>query len=893
MENNNISINSKPGYGYTLTRTSYDLRQEINAKVIGVLKYNNSIREKLLKKNLGIYDMVDTEEGIGYITNIYSNENVIPFSSNENGLLGYTQVIKKKDLSQIDINYDLKNTLEYYGNRYLFKEKNLKYYSAYEDYIKYIDEVYGTSITSFGLLKDLFGNNKYSDIINKDNGYSSEEFLTVQSVLNNILQCDSIKHAMEKNRVGTIRPNPLAVFSGAITTNINNFSGKDTRLGLISNQMYARTLHEGASFNSLRRTKYITPEAYKSIGNKLSTIANLDADFRINEETGRLAFEIGDIYESNLLEWNNGIWNDNAENLVKENKFRKGEGKEYEYDDISKNLNGITVDIINQIASPVYYEDDVKTYNNEGKKDTLLSKTQQLFDNHGVDYRSIDTLISRFHTSGDNDIDHNKKTQLQSAVSQFGMSHGRNLLTKDAYELHKKENTQGVDKTNGYENPYCRTWTHHHQYDNISKLIRPFSGEDGKIMGIDELQSTWYLFGRRKGSAKRLFDETVLNKNGFVNITPSITSTGNNSTEIKKCMFSIENLAWKDINKDTSNYDGVSSLSPEQRGPNGGRIMWFPPYGLRFNENVSANWNSADFIGRGEKVYTYTNTERTGTLSFTLLVDHPSIIDMWRKNGVDRLENDEDREQRLLRFFAGCDTLELDNKPIYEDVTINVPEIPEKEPEVEEVIEDKSENLEFYIFFPNNYTGKDNDENEDKVELLLKTYEVEGKETYEGDKNQYLSDEEYDYEKLLKGNNKDNTNFKLNDNLEEIKKNKDYSTATHSFKEFNDKISEIKSNYTINTIEISGYASSHGEGQQSSDKNIKLAKRRADFAKKYLVKHFSEKEIKYILNIKFLNFIKKVSLFFIKLLLVVFSLFTVLKTQSGLYFSLFSFSNLL
>ena len=54
--------------------------------------------------------------------------------------------------------------------------------------------------------------------------------------------------------------------------------------------------------------------------------------------------------------------------------------------------------------------------------------------------------------------------------------------------------------------------------------------------------------------------------------------------------------------------------------------MWFPPYDLRFNEQVGVTWNPVEFIGRGEKIYTYTNTERTGTLSFTLLMDHPSVL---------------------------------------------------------------------------------------------------------------------------------------------------------------------------------------------------------------------------------------------------------------------------
>jgi hypothetical protein len=32
--------------------------------------------------------------------------------------------------------------------------------------------------------------------------------------------------------------------------------------------------------------------------------------------------------------------------------------------------------------------------------------------------------------------------------------------------------------------------------------------------------------------------------------------------------------------------------------------MWFPPYEIQFNEMNSVNWESNNFIGRGESVYT-------------------------------------------------------------------------------------------------------------------------------------------------------------------------------------------------------------------------------------------------------------------------------------------------
>ena len=76
----------------------------------------------------------------------------------------------------------------------------------------------------------------------------------------------------------------------------------------------------------------------------------------------------------------------------------------------------------------------------------------------------------------------------------------------------------------------------------------------------------------------------VLNyKNGLVNIAPTakikdyFEGKTDKEVTIKKCMFSIENLAWKSENVKMDEYDQYG-LSAEQKGPLGGRIMWFPPY---------------------------------------------------------------------------------------------------------------------------------------------------------------------------------------------------------------------------------------------------------------------------------------------------------------------------
>ena len=109
-------------------------------------------------------------------------------------------------------------------------------------------------------------------------------------------------------------------------------------------------------------------------------------------------------------------------------------------------------------------------------------------------------------------------------------------------------------------------------------------------------------------------------------------------------MFSIENLAWADTWADLLPCEvGFGDPLSGKRG----RIMWFPPYNIQFSENANVSWEQSNFIGRGESVYTYNNTERSGNLSFSIVVDHPSYMNSFR--GADGPD-----DSYVASFFAGC-----------------------------------------------------------------------------------------------------------------------------------------------------------------------------------------------------------------------------------------------
>ena len=373
-------------------------------------------------------------------------------------------------------------------------------------------------------------------------------------------------------------------------------------------------------------------------------------------------------------------------------------------------------------------------------QNSILYKTKKLFNQN-----KVNTIISRFATNADgmgSGVSYNG-----SIGTRYGESHGRNLLKRGA----EKDGTQYL--INGYNNPYCRVWTHHYQYDKYGKTIRPFTelndkGEPVQTRSLKDFH-TWVhfqregknekgqeLYGWKNNNGK--WDYSALQDNGLVRISPSNTDieTPYNTRSKKSCMFSIENLAWKGC----SPYEFENALSWEQRGPNGGRIMWFPPYGISFNETTNASWQPHTFIGRGEDVYTYTKTERSGTLSFLMVVDHPSIVNFLdyknKKSGVVLNSKDALADTDLLRFFAGCDSGDSNDPDSIlsyahpfriEDMAAPEAEPPviveqkDKKPEntpTDPEVPDEVKEIVFFVFYPNNYSGYYDIQNKTGVEPM-------------------------------------------------------------------------------------------------------------------------------------------------------------------------------
>lgn len=71
------------------------------------------------------------------------------------------------------------------------------------------------------------------------------------------------------------------------------------------------------------------------------------------------------------------------------------------------------------------------------------------------------------------------------------------------------------------------------------------------------------------------------------------------------------------------------------------QIMYFPPYVKDISVKHGANWNTINFLGRPEPVYTYNNGSRSGSISFMILTDYAQQVDLgvnW--NSLEKLSYD-------------------------------------------------------------------------------------------------------------------------------------------------------------------------------------------------------------------------------------------------------------
>lgn len=414
--------------------------------------------------------------------------------------------------------------------------------------------------------------------------------------------------------IGAINDTPLGIIGGqqlllAFKQRLS-FNAQKELFGLVNTQPFS--LIAGAEFIKPDYTITIPSSLGGKIGGKLVDLtgfelptSTLDDGASIFEDDG--LFNANSVDRNNLLIRNTGkgqilrlfdILNRNTYKPAYETERGGGKIGITDANDYGPVTDGDTIFIDGVQEADKTWDPSYSPGNGYDSLSSLLTKTKKLFNGDlekmrvlGGDGEEYDLYNSLFNLQGTKFL--SKNSQLNS-VSGGRLSKGSGVLSEAFLFKGDKENV------------FCRTWDSKKSYSTVADLQKNTGLQDNPLRVRNNLESS------------------VLGNNGFVKVSPyNIPSTGAGEADAKKFMFSIENLAWDDNQAflpefETGAGDPITGTK--------GRIMWFPPYDIKFSESTSVNWDKTDFIGRGEPIYTYNNTERSGELSFKIIIDHPDYL---------------------------------------------------------------------------------------------------------------------------------------------------------------------------------------------------------------------------------------------------------------------------
>lgn len=506
--------------------------------------------------------------------------------------------------------------------------------------------------------------------------------------------------------------------------------------------------------------------------------------------------------DGNIVDLING----SESNPVSQSNYKKPtdeDDNEFNYDLVDWKPNGRNNftwgdDYDNKESSKIFgdgYQDIIFGEDDNEYKKSILYKTKELFKSN-----NMRTLVSS-HGGRAN------RSGIQRGIKRYGEP-GAGLISKGSGVLSSKMFNLGPEDqapTDPSE-VFCRTWTTFDKYDEVGDLVRHSSLKEGD--GYNR-------------NPKTDIKSSVLEDTGFVRIAPY----KDDKEGIKRFMFSIENLAWT---------DEITKLLPCEIGPGDplsghkGRIMWFPPYEISFNESVSVNWDKNNFIGRGEPIHTYNNTERTGTLSWKIIIDHPNYMNYFPSDW---------KQEEIASFFAGCleddgirDAVMTQEEKNAQDVAQNT--------QVKESVDDQiPPTITFKVYFPNDVAvlnpsyenGLSGSTTAETINYTVnKTGEGFGIKTYKGGPSAGGTFTDRNYT--------DNTNFGLNsvNNPSPFSIN-GTNISGYLDSDFNDTLDEyLKNECKYCKIKIKGYASLQGSVGDVRKQNIKLSENRANAVKDYL-----------------------------------------------------------
>jgi len=548
-------------------------------------------------------------------------------------LLNFNLGESKSDNHYVDVNANIgKPSISFYSNVEKLKrlsDTNIDEYS-YKAIGKNVNDYESFKITDEVKNNEFSNLNTYYDFISKFNKGNNVS----NSVYNAIFDGDTIGFSLGNSNNGS--PVDTSSYSIVDLTDVKDLLSTtilegDTPLGISNRNSLKFTFLNKSTASAVKKIAIGKELAEDFIENSIENIFNSFNEDEIEGKPLGLSnkITISDSLITNITdEITNGAGLDWRKNKTKLDVSSTIFHDEMVGDNINSNKR-----YISNYSSYIKKEKDLTGSSLSENSKHLLEKNtsrglrkiilnnlkRNLYNVYSDDSKEQNGYLSNLYDlTEDNSIEKFPKSELwNSGENYFGQNQNRNSILNKMKELFSSDSKikTFINEKNENTNPNL------YVYDSVNSYGVNFNNNENEYdLNIDKQLSDIGLRTLSKKSYSVLNGSKkpkIARYNTDVDSSSSLNSFDKMSTT-QRYMFSIENLAWKGFLSDD---DSV------KYGPNKGRIMWFPPYNLNFTDNVSASWNSDQFIGRGEPIYTYVNTERSGTLNFTLIVDYPSFLD--------------------------------------------------------------------------------------------------------------------------------------------------------------------------------------------------------------------------------------------------------------------------
>ncbi len=177
--------------------------------------------------------------------------------------------------------------------------------------------------------------------------------------------------------------------------------------------------------------------------------------------------------------------------------------------------------------------------------------------------------------------------------------------------------------------------------DDADKILKPIEGELGSGLSMvsqsdvtDSISVDFDKFGSRKRGVQHVIDS--IKKDDRIEFSQNFNVQGN---EGKSSIFIVGRDKDKNLKKSYNRYSIKNPYAPEEALSidfsltnysidGASRTMLFPAYIKSFQHGDSATWNSTTFLGRPEPIYTYGNSSRDGSVTFFVLTDYATKVDV-------------------------------------------------------------------------------------------------------------------------------------------------------------------------------------------------------------------------------------------------------------------------